>query len=179
MSTKQEDTAGLAAPEPGEYGEAPETHVCEEGSIWDEEQQACVPESEVQPDLGAELGTSSEASPAVAESMMQAIVRTMKEGLARIKTELRAEQKRDLIRIKKELAGEAERSLRKSIGLEVDPVVHRSDLMSFLRKAQLEKAPTNKRSPASPGQTGPEGNTTKTGKTKEIESLFKQYKGEN
>jgi len=179
MKIKQEEAPAAAGePEPGEYGEAPETHVCEEGSIWDEEQQACVPESEVQPDLGAELGTSTPAPAAVTESLMDAIVRTIRDANKKMYARLRADQKKDIERIRKELAGEAERSLRKSFGLEVDPVVHKSDLAAWIRKQQLEQAPTNKRSPASPGAIGPEGNTKKTGQSKKIESLFKTYKGE-
>jgi len=183
MSTKQEAEAptALAAPEPGEYGEAPETHVCEEGSIWDEEQQACVPESEVQPDLGAELGTSTPAPTAVTESLMDSIVRTISDAMKQMETRLEKKINNNCKQIEKRLSGEAERTLRKSFGLAVDPELHRSDLARFARKWALEQAGTSKRSPRSPGKTGPDGNVdaNKTTQSKKVESLFKQYKGEN
>ena len=171
MITKQEE--GLAAPEEGEFGKEPELHVCAEGEMWDEEAQACVPVTEAKPDLGPELGTS-----AVTESLMDAITRTIKESNAQMYKKLREEQQKDIQRLRKELSGEAEHALRKSFGLEVDPVVHKSDLANLARKMQLETAKPAKRSPASPGVAGPEGNAeaNKPESSKKIDSLFKEFK---
>lgn len=52
---------------------------------------------------------------------------------------------------------EMEQALRKGFGLEQDPVIHQSDLVSALRKAALEKT-ENTRSPAAAEKAGPEGN---------------------
>jgi len=58
---------------------------------------------------------------------------------------------------------EVEHALRKGFGLDTDPVIHQSDLISAIRKAQLEVSPTEKKTPApnplektSPDGTKPE-----------------------
>jgi hypothetical protein len=55
---------------------------------------------------------------------------------------------------------EMEQALRKGFGLEQDPVIHQSDLVTALRKAALEKT-DNTRSPAAAEKAGPEGNKPK------------------
>lgn len=52
---------------------------------------------------------------------------------------------------------EMEQALRKGFGLEQDPVIHQSELITALRKAALEKT-DNTRSPAATEKAGPEGN---------------------
>jgi len=52
---------------------------------------------------------------------------------------------------------EIEQALRKGFGLEQDPVVHMSDMITYGRKMALEKADTGKRTPAKEGDKGPEG----------------------
>ena len=52
---------------------------------------------------------------------------------------------------------EMESALRKGFGLEADPVVHQSDLIVLLRKAGLENAESQKRTPAPTEKAGPEG----------------------
>jgi len=162
---KQE--AGI--PEQGESGTAPDVHVCPEGQMWSELEGKCVSVEQTAPET---------AATAVTTSLMDAIVKTVREHNEQMYAKLRKEQQADIEKLRKELSGEAERALRKSFGLEVDPVIHRSDLADFARKAQLESAPSGKRSPASPGKTGPDGNADKTEQSKDIEGLFKQYKGE-
>ena len=53
---------------------------------------------------------------------------------------------------------EIEQALRKTFGTETDPVIHRSDLIASLRKAELERADTQKKTPAPVEKAGPEGN---------------------
>ncbi len=56
---------------------------------------------------------------------------------------------------------EMEAALRKGFGLDNDPVIHQSDLVAAIRKAQLTEADTDKRTPAPDATTksaGPEGN---------------------
>lgn len=70
---------------------------------------------------------------------------------------------------------EVEKALRKGFGLEEDPVIHMSDLIAYGRKNALEKAETDKRTPAPETPLGPEGNVQPT----PIDELFaKAKKGE-
>ena len=55
---------------------------------------------------------------------------------------------------------EMEQALRKGFGLDTDPVIHQSDLVSAIRKAALENAETGKRTPAPTEKAGPDGNKT-------------------
>ena len=64
---------------------------------------------------------------------------------------------------------EVEQALRKGLGIENDPVIHRSDLASALRKASLENV--EKRSPAAAEKAAPEGNKT----SDPLDEAFKQY----
>jgi hypothetical protein len=54
---------------------------------------------------------------------------------------------------------EVEKGLRKSFGVETDPVIHQSDLVAALRKAALATGGEEKRSPAGVEKAGPDGNT--------------------
>ena len=79
----------------------------------------------------------------------------------------------------KQKENEMEDALRKSFGLDEDPVVHASDLQKFVRKMQVETAQPGKKTPGSPGATGPEGNAQdlRTPQSKEIDDLFKAVGG--
>lgn len=171
---------GMSGPGTGE-----ETHECTEGQVWDAETQQCVTPPESVPD--EEVGTPENLAAASAtttksktpENLMDAIIRTVKEMNQQLYKKLREETKKDIDNIRKQITGEAERALRKSVGLEVDPVLHLSDFKQMMRKHQLESANKSKRAPASPGDgVGPDGNAKTAGKTetaKSIESLMKEY----
>ncbi len=69
------------------------------------------------------------------------------------------DERTDAIMKAKEI--EVEQALRKGFGLENDPVIHQSDLISAIRKAQLETAESAKKTPAPDAltkSTGPDGN---------------------
>jgi len=57
----------------------------------------------------------------------------------------------------KEITTEATDVQRRLWGLDKDPVIHKSELPSLFRKWELEKADTDKRTPAKEGEKGPEG----------------------
>jgi len=65
---------------------------------------------------------------------------------------------------------EIEQALRKGFGLEQDPVVHMSDMITYGRKMALEKADTGKRTPGKEGEKGPEG----TASTNPIDKMFEE-----
>jgi hypothetical protein len=69
---------------------------------------------------------------------------------------------------------EAESALRKGFGLENDPVIHQSDLISAIRKAQLEASPTEKRSPAAEEKAGPTGNKLNENP---LDKMFSPFEG--
>jgi hypothetical protein len=67
---------------------------------------------------------------------------------------------------------EVESALRKGFGLENDPVIHQSDLIATIRKLELEKADTGKKTPTAVEKGGPEGTTQKTDP---IDALLQKY----
>ena len=66
---------------------------------------------------------------------------------------------------------EVELALRKGFGLEQDPVVHMSDMISAIRKASLEHAETEKRTPGPENKPGPEGTVTPSALDKLLEEF--------
>jgi len=66
---------------------------------------------------------------------------------------------------------EVEQALRKGFGLEQDPVVHMSDMISAIRKASLEHAETEKRTPGPENKPGPEGTVTPSALDKLLEEF--------
>lgn len=81
------------------------------------------------------------------------------------------DEKIDAILKSKEI--EMEQALRKGFGLENDPTIHKSDMIAFFRKAQLEAADSQKKTPAAIEKAGPEGN--KSGNP--IDQIFDSYGG--
>lgn len=154
-------------------GAPSESHECEEGTIWDEAQGKCVPvaeESSKDPSATGEVTAGTGLTPR--------IERTVKEYFAEMEGKFKRWMKEEVQRLKKESEAEAEEALRKSFGLAKDPVLHRSDLAKLARTMQLENTTSGKRSPASPGATGPEGNTKETkgtAQSKAVDSLLKEY----
>jgi ribosome-associated translation inhibitor RaiA len=80
------------------------------------------------------------------------------------------DEKVDAILKAKEI--EVEKALRKGFGLETDPVMHQSDIIAYMRKVELEKAETLKKTPAAIEKAGPEGAGTAPNP---IDNLMKQY----
>jgi len=74
--------------------------------------------------------------------------------------ELAMDGKIDAILKAKEV--EMEQALRKGFGLDQDPVIHQSDLISAIRKAKLETAESGKKTVLATEKAGPEGNKTIT-----------------
>lgn len=68
---------------------------------------------------------------------------------------------------------EMEAALRKGFGLDNDPTMHKSDMIAFFRKTQLENAEAQKKTPAATEKAGPEGN--KSGNP--IDKVFDSYGG--
>ena len=72
--------------------------------------------------------------------------------------ETRIDEKIEALLKSKEV--EMEQALRKGFGLENDPTIHKSDMIAFFRKAQLEATEPQKKTPAAVEKAGPEGNKT-------------------
>jgi hypothetical protein len=122
-----------------------------------------------QPLPTAEIKAETEAL-----NLTQRIEAVIKDVLeAKIKAlELNMDKKIDDLLKSKEV--EMEQALRKGFGLEQDPVIHQSDLITAIRKAQLEATPPEKRSPAATPKAGPEGNKP-AGDA--LDALFKPFEG--
>jgi hypothetical protein len=88
--------------------------------------------------------------------------------------ELNMDAKIDAILKSKEI--EMEQALRKGFGLEQDPVIHQSDLINAIRKAQLEANPKDKKTEASLSKAGPEGNSKPQGTP--IDAVFDSFGGQ-
>lgn len=162
-----EDTTQVA---PGGEGEV---HECPEGEIWDEETQACVSMTEAEDkNVGATESVTEDLG------LTQRFERTVKAYFDQMEDKFKSWMKTEFKRLQAESEKEAEEALRKSWGLEKDPVLRRSDLAKLARSMQLETAGHGKKSPASPRTaTGPEGNvdTNKSTQSKAIEGLLKEY----
>jgi hypothetical protein len=107
-----------------------------------------------------------------AMNLTQRIESVIKDVLdAKLKAlELNMDKKIDAILKSKEV--EMEQALRKGFGLEQDPVIHQSDLISAIRKAQLEASPTEKRAPTADAKAAPDGNRTSTNP---IDTMFNTF----
>lgn len=116
-----------------------EEHKCPEGEVWSQEQEKCMPKQ-----------------PPTEKSLTERILNVMEDALNKKLEafEKKIDEKIDTILKSKEV--EVEQALRKGFGLEQDPVVHMSDLVSYGRKIALEKAEPDKRTPGKEGG-GPEG----------------------
>lgn len=68
---------------------------------------------------------------------------------------------------------EVEQALRKGLGVESDPVIHQSDLISAIRKASLEASESQKKTPAATEKAGPEGNKPNN----PIDALYDNFGG--
>jgi hypothetical protein len=61
---------------------------------------------------------------------------------------------------------------RRGLGIDPDPVMHKSEMVGMIRKMALEAAETGKRTPASETPAGPEGNV----QLSEVDQLFEKAK---
>ncbi len=141
MSTKKQD-------------EEPEEHKCPEGEVWSEDEGKCIAKS-----------APPEAEKGLTERIFSVIEDALNKKLEAF--EKKIDEKIDTILKTKEV--EVEKALRKGFGLEQDPVVHMSELISYGRKLALEKGESDKRTPGKEGG-GPEGATAEpTG----VDAIFK------
>lgn len=117
---------------------------------------------------------SAEAKASTAEfNLTQRIEAVIKDALeSKLKAmEANIDAKIEAILKAKEV--EVEQALRKGLGVESDPVIHQSDLISAIRKASLETAETAKKTPAATEKAGPEGNKP----TNQIDAIYDTYGG--
>jgi hypothetical protein len=148
MSTNE--TAATPPKDPGQ---------CPEGQTWNEEQGKCLPDEKA------------------ASGLMGRIEGVIKDYFDRLELRMDAMLDAKMANIVKTKEQEMENALRKSFGLEKDPVVHMSDLPKLMRKLQLENTETGKTTPASPPEgTGPAGTTTLTKSARpDLAAVYKRF----
>jgi len=137
--------------------EKQDEHKCPTDEVWNEEQNKCV-------------AKTTEKSKTEEPSLMTRITAVIEDVM---KTKLDAFEKKideKIEGILKTKEIEVEAALRKGFGLEQDPVVHMSDMITYGRKMALEKADTGKRTPGKEGEKGPEG----TASTNPIDKMFEE-----
>lgn len=134
-------------------------HQCPEGEMWSEEHSKCMAKPKPE-------GEAKSTDKALTDRILDVVGEAMTKKLADF--EKKMDEKLDNILKAKEI--EVERALRKGFGLEEDPVVHMSDLITYGRKLALEKAETGKRTPGKE-EAGPEG----TSKEHPVDALFKAF----
>jgi hypothetical protein len=129
--------------------ETPETQAtCEEkGGTWNAETSTCkMPETE---EKAITLGLTPRFERVMKDTMKLFEDRMEKSFNEMMETKLAA------------LSIEAEQVLRKGLGLEHDPVVHYSELVSAIRKAALENTPPQTKTPLNTKEKGtPDGDPT-------------------
>lgn len=105
------------------------------------------------------------------QTLMERIMKVMEDVMTAKLDALEKSLDAKIDAIVKSKEAEVELALRKGFGLEQDPVVHMSDLIGAIRKATLEQAETQKRTPAPVEKGGPEG----TEKPSPLEDLLTKY----
>lgn len=143
-------------------GAMPEGHECPEDHVWDEGSGQCVP--------SPEAGGTIEASGLVGK------VRSVVEDyLGQMELRLTKMIDQKIARIVKEQEDLVEDTLRKSLGVDPNPVLTLKDFERLTRKLQVNNTAGGKRSPPTPEPAGPAGNKVKTGTANDVDSLFKEY----
>lgn len=150
MSTTPNDTSG---PGTGE-----EQHVCPEGQVWDKDSGSCV--------------TPPETPNNIEANFVDRIKNIMDEQIEALRRDLTTIIDAKMAGIVKEKEQQIEEGLRKSLGLDPDPVLRMSDLDKFIRKAQLKTAAPGKKTPKT-ADPGPEGTLLKTDNP--ITKLFNDF----
>lgn len=145
---------------------------CPEGQVFDEESGECVPIK------NADLG------------LTQRIEGVVKDYFSKLETNLTKMIDDKLKTLVKAKETEVEQALRKSFGLEKDPVIHASELPGLIRRLQVENAELGKQTPTgATDETGPEGNkallkskslgSARAKEKAELNELWKSYSGED
>jgi hypothetical protein len=120
-------------------------HGCSDDEVWDEDEGKCVPKpmESVEADVQKNLLNRFEG---VWNDLLAQYTATMTKRFDEMMEKKIADAEKQF-----------ELGLRKTFGLDHDPVVHLSELPKYLRKMQLEGAGSGKQTPASPGNdTGPQ-----------------------
>jgi len=164
---------------------------------WDEDSKTCVPIEETTSPPAA-----SEAAKAIAKSVLEKIQRDYilmpRQTTEKLSTEPHDGFIQTLVAINKEwqeqtlakMKEENERfhdqaldglkqetidTYRRGLGIDPDPVMHKSEMVAMIRKMALEKAETGKRTPGPETPAGPDGNV----QLSEVDRMFaKAKKGE-
>jgi hypothetical protein len=135
---------------------------CGPDERWDSEQNKCVPKE-------AEKG------------LTQRIEGVIKDYFTQLETKLDKLVDDKIQSIVQAKEAQVELQLRKSLGLESDPTLHASDIPKLVRKMQLAAADTGKTTPASPGESGPDGNAAllkasgKTETSRQLDAIRAKY----
>jgi hypothetical protein len=133
-----------------------ENHNCDpETERWDADANKCVPKE-------TEKGLTQRIEGVIKDYFVQLESKLDKLVDAKIQSIVQAKE------------AQVELQLRKSLGLESDPALHASDIPKIVRKMQLAAAPAGKTTPASPGESGPDGNAAllkAAGKTETVRQL--------
>ena len=140
------------------------------GGTWNEEDSTCkIPEPAATSEAKTVIGTVEKGN----LNLEQRIMGVMQDVFdTKIKAlEVRIDEKIDELLKAKEI--EMEQALRKGFGLENDPTIHKSDMIAFFRKAQLESAESQKKTPAALEKAGPSG--SKLGNP--IDNIYDNYGG--
>lgn len=147
-------------------GTEPGRHECPEGQFWSEKAGKCIPKEE------AEVKIDTKELP-----FFERIKGFLKDYMDEFERRMTAQMKDHAKQIVVNHDKEMDQMLRKEFGLDKDPVVHLSDLKKFARQVQLEAAESGKRTPASPGTSGPEGNVEllKSQQANDVRSVFRSY----
>jgi len=118
-------------------------------------------------------GTTNTESLTLYDRVVKAIKDSEENQLSRVHQQLDERDKRLDTKILETIAErdvQVEQAVRKGLGADMDPAIHMSDLHGYVRKFLLEKADTDKRTPAKEGEKGPEGNLS----TNPIDKMFEE-----
>jgi hypothetical protein len=156
--------------------------VCPEGQIPDpNDPTKCIPAGTVKPDIITDepIDITLSRTEASTKGMMAIIEKAINDATNEVYKRLEKQMIQKVTQIEAKVMRDAERALRKGLGLEVDPVLHLSDMPALLREHQLKQAAKSRRVPASPTDATPAGAAaTQSEQSKAVEHIFKDYNKE-
>ena len=139
------------------------------GGTWNEEDSTCKIPEPAATEEGKVITTVKKGN----LNLEQRIMGVMQDVFdTKIKAlEVRIDEKIDELLKTKEV--EMEQALRKGFGLENDPTIHKSDMIAFFRKAQLESTTSQKKTPAAIEKAGPAGSKS----TNPLDQMYDNFGG--